>query len=285
MLYLAGPNTNYLLPYPTFKKINGRHSGCIAEILHDIIPAMQEQTTSETNSSELSPPAPESAIQKLLSSRLYTAFIPLAFAIGIGIGYLIWGHTASTEQATLPSGMFPEGAHAAPQRYDVGFGSNPALGPADAPIVIIEFGDYHCGYCKKWHFETLQPLLAAFPDKILFLYRDCTSSNESIIAAQAAKCAGEQDRYWAFHNAIFTGKYGLGSEAYSKYASELGMDVQALNDCIQSERYADEVRTDTVFAANIGIRGTPVFFLNGIPIIGAGPTDAFIDLIKSELGE
>lgn len=276
------------MPYPTFRKINGRHSGCIAEILHDIIPAMPEQTTSETNSSELSPPASESAIQKLLSSRLYTAFIPLAFVIGIGIGYLIWGHTASTEQATLPSGMFPEGAQsltAVPQRYDVGLGSNPALGPVDAPIVLIEFGDYHCGYCQKWYFETLQPLLAAFPDRIRFFYRDFPNSDESFIAAQAAKCAGEQDRFWAFHNAIYTGKYGLGSEAYSKYASELGIDVQALNDCIQSERYGDEVRADAAFAVNIGIRGTPVFFLNGIPIIGAGPTDVFIDLIKNELGE
>jgi len=171
-----------------------------------------------------------------------------------------------------------------PSRYEISIDDDPSIGPQDAPIVIIEFSDFNCPYCKRWHQETFQPLMSAYQDKILFVYRDYpVTSQESFVAAQAANCAGEQGEYWAFHDALFSGPYGLGQEAYQQYAVDLGLDAAQLQECIQSGKYASEVESDARFASSLGITGTPTFFVNGIPIVGAVPLSSFKQVIDAEL--
>lgn len=210
---------------------------------------------------------------RIKRKHLYALLVPLAFIVGLASGYLAWGRTQpavnSTESYT---------------RFDVPLDDDPALGPEDAPIQIVEFSDFNCPYCRKWHEETFPALMGAYPDQIRFVYRDYPIlTQESNRAAQAAECADEQGEFWEFHDALFSGGLDLGQTTYEAYAQQLGLNVEDLITCIDSGRYEEEVTNDAEFASGLGISGTPTFFINGIPLVGAQPLQRFVDIIDSEL--
>jgi protein-disulfide isomerase len=212
-------------------------------------------------------------------SHVYSALIPLAFVVGLATGFLFWGRTPAA-----PAPSVAAGGTQAPTRLEVSTDDDPSLGPADAPITIVEFSDYNCPYCEKWHVETFQPLMAAYPDQIRFVYRDFPiTSQESMAAAQVAQCAGEQDAYWSFHDSLLSGGLELGRDAYEQYATRLGLNVEALLGCLDSGKYNDEVQADARYAAGLGVSGTPTFFINGLPLVGAQPLSEFQSVIESEL--
>lgn len=103
------------------------------------------------------------------------------------------------------------------------------------------------------------------------------------MAAQAAECADEQGAFWEYHDALFSSKLELGDSAYRQYADELGLDSEALVSCVEAGRFADEVQADARYAAGLGVSGTPTFFVNGIPLVGAQPLSEFKRVIESEL--
>jgi len=213
---------------------------------------------------------------------VYSLLIPMIFALGIGSGYLIWGRTppATATPAALAT------ATVQVRRYDVPVDDDPFIGPEDAPITIIEFSDYQCPYCKKWHDEVLDRMLANYPGQIRFVYRDfplISIHPGAAPAAEAADCAGEQGSYWPFYQALFSMKYDLTTEAYQQYAAELGLDMQAFAECLADRRYEPEVMGDYNYAVNLGVSSTPTFFINGIPIVGAQPYEVFKQLIDKEL--
>jgi protein-disulfide isomerase len=126
--------------------------------------------------------------------------------------------------------------------------------------------------------------MAAYPTQIRFVYRDFPiTSAESLVAAQAANCAGKQGAYWPFHDALFNGGLGLGAEAYQAYAKQLNLDASALAACIASGGEKAEVEADAHAAADLGVSGTPTFFINGIPLVGAQPLAQFRSVIDAEL--
>jgi protein-disulfide isomerase len=171
-------------------------------------------------------------------------------------------------------------------RFDIPIDGQPFLGPENAPIIIVEFSDYNCGYCRKWHLETFQSLLDAYPGKIRFVYRDFPIlSEESFNAAVAAQCAYEQGAFWGFHDALFTRSEPKGLDTYLLFAQELGLDIQRFEVCLESDRAVEEVLQDAQFASDIGVNGTPTFFINGIPLVGAQPIENFMTIMDQELGE
>jgi len=240
-------------------------------------------TMSETPPTEATA-APDSArggdYVVLRRSHLVLMLLPLAGVAGLAAGYLLWGRDAPG--AGVASGPTPPTG--APQRHPVTVDDDPALGPEGAPIVIVEFSDFNCPYCRKFHSETFTPLLEAYPDQIRFVYRDFPiTSQESFVAAQAANCAGRQGSYWEFHDALFSGGLGLGRAAYEAYGERLGLDVQALAACIAGGTEQDEVEADARAAAALGVSGTPTFFINGIALVGAQPLSQFRSVIDGEL--
>ena len=171
-------------------------------------------------------------------------------------------------------------------RYDVPVDDDPALGSEDAPITIIEFSDYECPYCRQWHTEVYSQLLDTYGDQIRFVYRDFPLESihaNAIPAAQAANCAFEQDNFWDYHDKLFSMELGLSPDAYLEYASQLGLDEEQFQECIDSGRYQEEVQSDFEFAANLGVRSTPTFFINGIAVVGAQPFEIFEQVIEREL--
>ncbi|RPH57116.1 MAG: DsbA family protein [Chloroflexi bacterium] len=205
--------------------------------------------------------------------------LPVVFALGLGLGWAIWGRAA----AAKPAVNIPEEV----RRYDVPVDNAPALGPADAPITIVEFSDYQCPYCQKWYDEVLTRLLKDYENKIRFVYRDFplppSIHPEAQPAAEAAHCAGEQGAYWQFHNAIFSNKYMLSAQAYQKYAEELGLDLDAFNTCISDHRYKSVVEDNVNVAFSVEVGSTPTFFINGMKVVGAQPYAVFQQIIDKEL--
>jgi protein-disulfide isomerase len=257
-------------------------------------------------------------------SHFFAVLVPLAFLLGLSVGYLFWGRssaavastgsvsvappvgevaagertsqenqaagaaaddsTANTQKGSTSQESSGESGNPQIVRYDVPVDDDPSLGPEDAPITIIEFSDFECPFCQRFHREVFGRLLSAYPNEIRFVYRDfpLTSIHPNAFpAAEAANCARDQGAFWEFHDRLFT--EGLGDKAYRRYASELGLDMDAFETCIRERRYKDEVQADLTFAANLGVRSTPTFFINGIAIVGAQPFEVFQRVIEGEL--
>ncbi len=116
-------------------------------------------------------------------------------------------------------------------RYPVTEADNPAIGPADAPIVIIEFSDFECPFCTRWHQQVWPRLQEVYGDKIRLVYRDFPLYSlhpNAGPAAEAANCANEQGRFWEYHDLLFAAEQGLGREAYEAYASQLNLDMDPI---------------------------------------------------------
>jgi len=228
-------------------------------------------------------------------SHFFTALSVLTFAAGILLGYVIWGTDLLSElrpgsqTATRSNGPVSEAPVVTqePQyiRYDVPTEGSYAIGPEDAPITIVEFSDYQCPFCKRWHEEVYGPLLAAYPGKIRLVYRHLPLTSihpDAFSAAEAAMCAGEQDAYWQFHEKLFEGDL-LGSGVYTQYAQALSLDAAAFETCLTEHKYQDVIQADSDFALNLGVNSTPTFFINGLAIVGAQPLDVFQQVIDREL--
>lgn len=264
---------------------------------------MSDETTEEISSEEMPAPTekttPNSEITITFRRlHIYAILMPLVFVLGLGIGYLVWGRiparaaietvaqTTSEEAADSASAQDSTAATSQIVRYEVPVDDDPAIGPEDAPITIVEFSDYECPYCRKWHSEVFAKLQDEYPQQVRLVYRDFPLSSihaNAAPAAEAANCANEQGKFWPFHEKLFSMELGLSDEAYQKYATSLGLNVQSFQECMESNRYEAEVQADYQFASDLGVRSTPTFFINGIAIVGAQPFDVFKQVIDKEL--
>jgi protein-disulfide isomerase len=218
----------------------------------------------------------------------------LAFAAGILLGYVVWGMDSSgatplsaqtASRAGGPVVEAPVTQQAQYKRYDIPTESSYALGPADAPITIVEFSDFECPFCRRWHAEVYKPLLAAYPGKIRLVYRNLPLTSihaDALAAAEAAMCAGEQDVYWKYHDKLFSSE-SLGNSVYLQYAQDLGLNMTTFKACLSDHKYQKAIEADSDFAINLGIRSTPTFFINGLALVGAQPLDVFKQVIDKEL--
>ncbi len=171
-------------------------------------------------------------------------------------------------------------------RYDVPVDDDPVIGAEDAVITIIEFSDYECPFCTKWHEEVFPKILAEYPTQVRIVYRDFPLENihpNAIPAAEAANCAFEQGKFWEYHDLLFSGGKSLNRTTYMAYASQLNLNLETFADCLSSNKYEQEVLGDFEFAANLGVRSTPTFFINGIALVGAQPYEVFKQIIDGEL--
>lgn len=217
--------------------------------------------------------------------------MPLVFVAGLALGYVFWGRTP--QQAGAPAAQPTAEVAAAeeeqPQkqykRYDVPVDDDYIYGDKNAPITIIEFSDFQCPFCKRWYQDTWIKLREEYAGKVRFVYRDFPLYSlhpQAEPAALAANCAGEQGKYYDFHDLLLSTDT-LDSAYYEKAAAQLGLNTDQFKECLETEKYKDEVTADYQFAVNFGINSTPTFFVNGIPLVGAQPYASFKELIDKEL--
>lgn len=171
---------------------------------------------------------------------------------------------------------------------------DPFLGPKNAKVVLVEFSDFQCPFCRKFWKDTLPQIKKEFIDtgKIKFVYRDFPLNFHpgAMPAAIAAECADEQGKFWEFHDKIFgeQGERGEGTIQFTlqdikKWAGETEVDLDRFNSCLDSEKYKSEVEKDYADGASYGVSGTPTVFVNGKPIVGAQSYAVFKSEIENAL--
>ena len=165
-----------------------------------------------------------------------------------------------------------------PVSADKGF----VRGAPDAKITIVEFTDFHCSFCKQAS-ATLKQVLADYKDRVKLVFRDYPADPEGRKAHEAARCAGAQGKFWEYHDLLFERSPKLGADELKAYAKEIQLDEAAFGQCLDSERHRAEVNSDIGEGRKFGIRGTPTFYINGLPLVGSHPAANFKRMIEGEL--
>jgi len=167
-------------------------------------------------------------------------------------------------------------------------GNGPTLGTTVAPVTIVEFSDFQCSFCKKFWADTLPRLKETHIKKgqVRFIYRHfAILGKHSVEAAKGAECAGEQGKFWEYHDKLFSNQGGLAftNAKLRRYAQELGLERRPFSRCLDSDTYVKKIEGETAVAAFLGARGTPTFFANGRLLAGAQPFEVFQNVIEDEL--
>jgi len=160
----------------------------------------------------------------------------------------------------------------------------PSLGPANAPVTIVEFSDFQCPYCRQAQ-GTLKQLMAAYEGKIKLVFRDFPLRNihpQAQKAAEAAQCAAEQQKFWPYHDKLFAST-SLQPDELKKFAQELALNMEQFTSCLDSSKHAAGIDADMQAGQQAGVNATPTFFVNGYPLSGAASYDRFKELVDAAL--
>jgi protein-disulfide isomerase len=165
------------------------------------------------------------------------------------------------------------------------------MGDPNAPVVIEEFSDFQCAYCRQFFLETEKPLIDQYVNtgKVYFIYRTLGSwlGPGSQYSAEAAYCAGDQDMFWEFHDALFTnqGRMEFSPVNLIQLADGMGLDLIEFGDCVESSKYREQIKKDLTDGISEGVRGTPSFLINDRLVIGAQQFSFFQQAIETALNE
>lgn len=207
--------------------------------------------------------------------RIYFAAIPVVITI-IAVIYMSSPHDNKSNDLT-PQMLVQNGS--------------PMLGDPNAKITIVEFGDYQCTYCHLFHQNTKDALLQQYVDtgKVNFVFRDYPLNGpDSVFAADAAYCAGDQGKYWQYHDELYKNWGGektgwVNQKSLDTFATTVGLDLNAFDKCLSDKKYEQKVLDNQKFGNSIGIDGTPSFVVFNskdiTKIVGAQPLSVFQQVI------
>jgi protein-disulfide isomerase len=159
-------------------------------------------------------------------------------------------------------------------------------GPEDAPVTILEWSDFQCPFCREAQ-PVLGRLLAEFPKQVRLAFKDfpLRSHEMAVPAALAARCAGDQGRFWEYHDLLFVAQPAFARDELVGYARRLGLDGPRFIECLDAARFQEDVMADQREGRAAGVHATPTFFVNGQKIEGALPIEQFRDAIHRALRE
>jgi len=173
---------------------------------------------------------------------------------------------------------------------------DPALGSPSAPVAVVEFSEFQCPFCRRFHDQTMAQLKEQYVDtgKVRYVFRDFPLDfhPQAKPAAVAAYCASKQDAFWKMHDALFANQPRLGPPLFEELAKSLGLDLAAFQACLQAPESVKEVEADASYGASVGVTGTPTFFIGRLKdgrlvspqrISGAQPLAAFTTALDALL--
>jgi protein-disulfide isomerase len=171
-----------------------------------------------------------------------------------------------------------------PKRVVVQSSGHPTLGPADAPVTIVEFTDFQCPFCKRSE-DTVKQLQTKYGDKIRLVHMDYPLSfhSHAMDAAKAARCANEQGKFWQYRDALFADQSKLAPADLKATAKQLGLTMSQFDSCFDSAKYQTAIQSDLAEGNKLGVDGTPAFFIDGRSLVGAQPLPAFTEVVDDEL--
>lgn len=163
---------------------------------------------------------------------------------------------------------------------------DPVRGNAAAPITIIEFSDYQCPFCARVN-PTLAKVRETYGDKVRIVFKDYPLPNhpQALKAAEAARCAGEQKKYWEMHDAMFANQRALEVPALKQTARAIGLDGTTFDQCLDSGKFEATIRAGSALGDEMGVNSTPTLYINGRTVMGAMPFENFKQVIDEELAK
>jgi protein-disulfide isomerase len=162
--------------------------------------------------------------------------------------------------------------------------SEPTLGPDAAPVKIVAFADYQCPYCQRAQ-GVVDQILKTYGGRVQLVHRDfpLDGHSQAFVAARAARCAGEQGRFWDYHRSLMLEKGDMTDPDLRKRAQGLKLDLGPFTACLGSERHDAAIRGGVEAGQRLGVSSTPTFFINGQLLVGARPLEDFQEVIDAEL--
>lgn len=186
------------------------------------------------------------------------------------------------EAATLdaPPDSITSGGPDVPTGIDVS--NDPKRGSASAPVTIVEFSDFQCPFCGRFHRETFPALQRLYGDQVrwIFVNYPIAGHEWGEPAAIAGECAARQGRFWEFADQVFGNQERLSGDFLRKdVPAAIGVDAEAYLACMNNRETASEVAADLAEAKRVGVGATPTFYVNGIQVVGAQPPGVFNEII------
>ncbi len=221
------------------------------------------------------------------SQSTFYGILAVIALVGLGlIGYVTLRERPSSA-ATFGETAMPNINEAELVSEDVGV----SRGSPDAPVLIEEYADYQCPYCGMVATLTIPQIMENYVDtgKARFVFYDFPlHPGASQLGAEAARCAGDQNAFWAMQKVLFGRMREWGAERdmegkFRQYAEALGIDGKALVDCVDAQKYREVVMRSQLRARQLGIDSTPTFLINGRRVAGAMGYDQMAELIEREL--
>ena len=207
-------------------------------------------------------------------SKLYLLVIPVIFGIIVGGSLAMYPETEKDSKIFTASKLIENGS--------------PIMGESNAPITILEWGDYQCTFCYKFHQNTLNILKENFIDsgKVNLVFKDFPLNGpDSLLAAEAAYCAEDQGKYWQYHDELYENWGGektgwITRDSLDRFANSVNLDLIKFNECLNNHKYQDRVKTLHEFGKELGIDATPSFLIFNdqkiIKIRGNQPLEVFL---------
>ena len=163
----------------------------------------------------------------------------------------------------------------------------PSKGPVDAPVILVKFEDFHCPFCREAQ-RTLGEIAARYGERVRIVHKDYPIESLHPQARRshlAARCAHEQGKFWAYHDALYAAAPKASPEDLKSVAQRTGVELGPFEACMSGNKYATAIETDIDEGTKAGVTGTPAFFINGRLIGGAQPLEQFVRVIDEELGQ
>ena len=227
--------------------------------------------------------------------------IILTIIILLGVGLFIWrifyfmdlirtgkiaDLRADQAQEMSVSKLAAAAAATAGTEATISIANDPAIGSAEAPLVIVMFGDFGCAYSREAA-TTIRSIAYQYADQVRFVYKDFPLTDlhpEAELAAEAGACANDQGRFWDMFDRLYQNQSDLSRSALIDYARALGLDSGRFTSCLNSGVHAIDVSNDYQEGLTLGVYGTPTFFLNGEMVQGAIPAD-YLRAVVEEMSE
>ncbi len=246
---------------------------------------MEDLNISETNKNE----------QSTSSFNIRWIIVLVLFGFWmVGMSIIIAGWLISNQIAKNNQPYADDNASPGVQQVNVEVPAGvPVLGDNNAKVTIIEFADFQCPFCSEWQKNVFPELKSKYIDtgKARFLFMDYAFlGDESVRAAQAARCAADQSKFWEYHDILYNSQNGENAGAFVdanlvEFARKLNLNVTDFNTCLFTEKHKGALETDQIKISQLGIQSTPTVLINGYKLEGVRLVSDYSAIIDAELAK
>jgi protein-disulfide isomerase len=173
-----------------------------------------------------------------------------------------------------------------PPRHEIALSNDdPSVGARSAPVTLVEFSDFQCPFCRQVA-PTLKRVREVYGDNVRVVWKDFPLTQihpQAFKAGEAAHCAGDQNKFWEYHDTLFANQDALQVADLKQYAADLGLDAPVFAACLDESKYGGRVRDGVTQGSRLGVNSTPTVYINGRVLSGAQPYETFAAVIDEEL--